>query len=80
MQDRRGLHWSSGEVPNYYAACPNRVTYVLFPLPGGPSGISALSQEGWDCVRAVVKEHINDGKILVHCVEGRHRSELFLIC
>jgi hypothetical protein len=70
------INCASKEVPNYYAECrTTRVEYASLPLPGGPSGISALAQVDLVCACVAVSEHIlRNGKILVHCVEGRHHS------
>ncbi len=47
--------------------------YLAFDLPGGPDGISALTDDNRKQIREAVARH-RGGKILIHCLEGRHRS------
>ncbi len=69
------INCAAAEVPNYYVAVPSQnVDYVSLALPGGPMGMSAMVQQDWEHMHATVTLHKEHGKILVRCIEGRHRS------
>ena len=69
------VNCASAEVPNHFEEFPLRnIEYVSLPLPGGPAGIGAMSAHDWQVVCTAVDRHKQSGKILVHCLEGRHRS------